>query len=277
MVDISRRDFCASCLGSAFLPAACGASVVGDEPSYRSTLIDGVTPPTLFWSGREWRANMGSTWTRGMDHSLRLTRQKARFEVRPSSRDRREKDRPGTLRSELSGSVKGDPARLPNGVPLWGAMSFIHRRWSDPEGMATRTGGVHGQVHMGSKFGGSPALAFRRDPAGLFRITTRGEHDAESRTRYSGPLSFDQVHDVVYRVVLHPTRGALSVWLDGSKILGVSEQSIGSHHADSFWIVGCYYSGGATCPVVAEYAHHQYPDRADLSSRIARRPAWPAA
>jgi len=120
---------------------------------------------------------MGATWTPGMDHCLKLAGSRARFEVRPGPTDRRQDDRAGILRSELSGSLKGDRTRLPNGVPLWGAFSFIHHRWSDRAGMANTTGGVHGQVHIGQSFGGSPALAFRRDPKGNFLITTRGESD----------------------------------------------------------------------------------------------------
>lgn len=271
---LSRRDFCLCCAGSAFVPAACDASVP-TAPAYRSTLIDGVTPPLLTWAGRRWRCNMGSTWNRGMDHCLRLTTARARFEIRPTSKDRSMNDGGATLRSELSGSLPGDRERLPNGVPLWGALSFIHHRWADPTGMAGRTGGVHGQIHIGHRLGGSPALAFRRNGQGEFVVTTRGEYEPRSRVHYRDALSFDRVHDLVYNIVLHPSRGALTLWLDGRRIVDVRGQSIGTRHADSFWAVGCYYAGGASCPVVAEFANHRYPAQMDLSDRIKTRPVWP--
>jgi hypothetical protein len=141
--------------------------------------------------------------------------------------------------------------------------------------MAARTGGVHGQIHIGRTFGGSPALAFRRNARGEFTVTTRGEHDPRSRLRYLNDLSFDQPHDLVYRIVLHPNDGELSVWLDGQQVVNVRGQSIGTRHADSYWAVGCYYAGGATCPVVAEFASHRYPAVLDLSDRILTRPVWP--
>lgn len=141
--------------------------------------------------------------------------------------------------------------------------------------MVARSGGIHGQIHIGRTFGGSPAVAFRRDPQGRFRVTTRGELDPENRTRYRAPLTFDQHHHLVYRVVLHPSDGSLAVWLDGVQIIDVGGQSIGTRHADSFWILGCYYSGGATCPVVAEFANHNYPARLDLSGRIKAGVGWP--
>ena len=271
---LSRRDFCLCCVGSAFLPAACDAYAPG-APAYRSTLIDGLTPSPLVWAGRRWRCNMGSTWNRSMDHCLRLAVSRARFEIRPTPNDRSKNDDGVKLRSELSGRLPGNRERLPNGVPLWGALSFIHHRWADPAGMATRTGGVHGQIHIGHTFGGSPALAFRRNARGEFTVTTRGEHDPRSRVRYLDALSFDQAHDLVYRIVLHPSDGALTVWLDGQQIVDVRGQSIGTQHAESFWAVGCYYAGGASCPVVAEFANHRYPAQLDLSDRIMTRPAWP--
>jgi hypothetical protein len=269
---LSRRNFCLCCIGTAFLPVACDAHA----PAYRSTLNDGITPSPLAWAGRKWRCNMGSTWNRSMDHCLRLADSRARFEIRPTPNDRSKNDDAPKLRSELSGSLPGSRERLPNGVALWGATSFIHHRWADPAGMAERTGGVHGQIHIGKTFGGSPALAFRRNKRGEFAVTTRGEHDPESRVRHVGALPFDQVHDLVYRLVLDPSDGALAVWLDGRQIVDVRGQSIGSQHAESYWAVGCYYAGGASCPVVAEYANHVYPAPVNLSGRIRRRPAWPA-
>jgi hypothetical protein len=283
----SRREFCIG--GGASIVLPCGAVALAGEwgpdrdradpgfDDYGSTLVNGLTPSPIVWNGRKWRANMASTRVRGLDYCLRVTPNKARFEIRDNPLEGRHGASPHGLRSEISGSVYGDRTRLPNGVPLWGAMQFIHHHWDDPEGMKTLYGGVHGQIHIGSRFGGSPALAFRRNKRGEFDVTTRGEFDkaGSGTVRHRSPLPFDQVHNLVYRIVLHEADGALTVWLNARKIVDIANVSIGSHHAEAYWNLGCYYSGGVTCPVVAEYANHVYPGRTSLAGRIASPPAWP--
>jgi hypothetical protein len=76
-------------------------------------------------------------------------------------------------------------------------------------------------------------------------------------------------------VLLDPDAGELDVWLDGRQVVSVTGASIGSRIGGSYWCVGCYYSGGISCPVVAEYANHEFPSNRELSARIADRPAWP--
>ncbi|MGZ2411659.1 polysaccharide lyase-like protein [Sphingomonas sp. F9_3S_D5_B_2] len=278
-MGMSRRNFCVAALGTAAAAGViaqrlAGAHAAANDHGYESTLVDGLTPPSIMWSGRKWRCNMGSTWHPGMDYCLRRDGGRARFEVRPTPFDRGQSESQQKRRSELSGSVYGDKTRLPNGVPLWGAFSFIHHRWADPTGMADLDGAVHGQIHMGSKFGGSPALAFRRNGRGQFVITTRGEFEPDTTSRWRASLSFDEVHDLVYRVILDEAAGALDVWIDGKKVLEVGSASIGSHFAESYWNVGCYCSSGVTCPVVAEYSNHVYPGPRDLTDRTQRRPPW---
>jgi hypothetical protein len=157
-------------------------------------------------------------------------------------------------------------------------MSFIHRSWSDPAGMARQWGGVHGQVHI-HKFGGSPALAFRRKGDGRFVVTTRGEADQDRHgiVRWTGKVPFDEIHDLVYRLVLDPANGELDVWLDGARIIALRGVSIGSSLGGCYWCIGNYYAGGVTCPIVAEYANHDFPSPMDLSRRIATPPRWPTA
>lgn len=244
---------------------------------YTSILERDFAPSTLSWADHRWRCNMGATWNSGMDHCLQLAGQMARFEVRNSFRDRSVSDPAGKLRSELSGSLPGDLRRLPNGIPLWGSMTFIHHRWSDPGGMARLHGGVHGQIHMGSKYGGSPAFAIRRNNAGELEVTTRGELNSRGvgTVRYRGPLSFDDPHDVVYALLLSPTAGFVRVWIDGRQIINARGVSIGSRYAQSYWNIGCYYGSGATCPIIAEYANHVYPSEKDLSARARLPAAWP--
>jgi hypothetical protein len=286
-VPLTRRDVCLAGVGvplvslaSVLLARRASEHAGAGSPSaraalsaYRSSLVEGHTPHRLDWDGQRWSADMGSTWNEGMDHCFRFTERKAWFEIRPTLLDRAEGDPPDKRRSELHCTR----TRLPNGVPLWGAMSFNHHRWSDPAGMAAQDrGGVHGQIHMG-KFGGSPAVAFRRTRDGQFLITTRGEHDPQNNRRWTGPVAFDQVHDLVYRVRLHPTEGELDVWLNGRRVVSLTRASIGSHLGGCYWCIGCYYSAGVTCPIVAEYASHEFPSARDLSARIAARPEWPAA
>jgi hypothetical protein len=278
-MDFSRRSYCLA-LGAAALPlgyltaSSSGIRLPrggGGASPYRSTLVNGLTPGHIEWNGREWRCAMGSTWHPGMDHCLRLAPDRARFEIRPGEYDRGPGDPVAKRRSEIR--FPKSP-RLPNDVPLWGAMSFVHHQWEDPTGMAANWGGVHGQLHIGSTFGGSPAVAFRRTPRGDFAITTRGEGDRDGTRRYERPLPFDDVHHLVYRVVLSPRQGALQVWLNGDSVLDLRGVSIGSGDAECYWSLGCYYAGGVTCPIVAEYGDHIYPGPANLSGRIRFRPDW---
>jgi len=106
-------------------------------------------------------------------------------------------------------------------------------------------------------------------------VTTRGESNPSNTVRYKEELAFDEVHDLVYRAVLHPSLGQLAVWLNGRRIVDVAGQSIGAGTAECYWHVGVYFSGGITCPVAAEYANHLYPAPRDLTDRIDNRPAWP--
>lgn len=222
-------------------------------PTYAPILVNGLAPSELSWAGRKWRVNCIAEDNEGFDYCITTMGDRIRFEVRPD--DPPSETKPEKRRSELSGSIYGDPTRLPNGVLLKGGFNFIHHPWT---GMESTWGGVFGQVHMGSKVGGSPALAFRRHQNGNFMVTTRGEFDDAGTRRYEAPLSFGAAHRVDYSVVLHPTNGKLIVALDGKEIVNASG-SIGHSAADSFWNIGVYCSGGVTCPVIAEYWGHSYP------------------
>lgn len=283
-MPLHRREVIVAALG---LPLMSGTSLVlaghtadpkprrrapSRSRAYHSTLVDGRTPKRIEWDGHRWSAAMGSTWNSGMDYCLGLAADRARFEIRPTPRDHGANDDPQKRRSEIHETKN----LLPNGVPLWGAMSFNHHGWADPAGMTEVWGGVHGQIHM-HKFGGSPALAFRRNGDGRFMVTTRGEFDTEGSKRWMGPLAFDQVHDLVYRLVLHPTDGELDVWVDGRRLVALKGMSIGSHLGGCYWCIGCYYAGGITCPVVAEFGNHAFPSTADLSGRVASPPPWPVS
>jgi hypothetical protein len=282
-LDLSRRQLTLAGLAAAAVPVGgllkAAGNLSGRESGaanyalYHSTLVDGLTPKDIDWNGREWLCTMGSTWHAGMDHCLRLTDRKARFELHDTDFDRPADDPPRKRRSELHFPKR---PRLPNDVPLWGAMSFIHHGWADPSGMARLTmGGAHGQIHIGSRAGGSPAVAFHRYKDGDFLVTTRGEQSRANIRRFKAPLAFDRPHDLVYRVVLSPTNGSLVVWLDRHKIIDLTGVPIGSHFAESYWNFGAYYYGGVTCPIVAEFANHVYPAPESLLKRTTITPAWP--
>ncbi len=261
---------------TAVVPTTTTSTTTTATQGYNSTLVNGYTPASLKFAGRPWRINAGTTWTSNLDYSVRMnsTASKVRVELHNTETDKGAGDSTGNRRAEFSGSLYGDPTRLPNGVSLWGAMSFNHLPWSDPVGMANKLGGVYGQIHIGSKFGGSPAVAFRRSKTGKIRITTRGELSTASTIRYEAPLSFGQVHDLVYNVVLDPVNGSLKVWLDGVKVVDVANVSIGSHYAESYFNFGAYFSGGIACPIAAEYGNMAYPAQTSLLGRVTSRPAW---
>lgn len=277
--EASRRDILMGAMAAGValpmgsLSTSAFAQTVGG--TYNSTLVNGKTPYYPFaWSDKtNWKVGSGSTWNTGMDHSFRVNtaRNKLRVEIRNTEKDKADGDKSGCRRSEIKGSVN----LLGNSIEYWGAFSFIHHPWADPVGMAKLYGGVHGQLHMGD-FGGSPAVAFRRHKDGDFLVTTRGQYNTSNTKRYKAPLAWGKAHDIVYRVKFHPTAGELDVWLNGVKIVSLRNQSIGSSKAGYHWQMGVYYSGGITCPVVAEYANQVYPRPGSLSSRITSRPAWPA-
>ena len=243
--------------------------VVVAPMDYKPSLgSNGLTPDPFVWSGRKWRAYVRSDDV-SLDYPLRYTNKRVRFELRPE-------DFTGTAstsRAELGGSYSEYP-RLPNGVPLWGAMTFIHRGTND-------TSGVHGQIHMGSTAGGSPALAFRRSSDGLnvLKITTNsqsGSGTTGSKTRATLTVTREAPHDLVYRVKLDPYHGSLTVWIDGVKVYDNPDLPIGHSNAEHYWNFGAYYSGGIKSTVVAEYGNHVYPSTVDLSARLASPMGWPA-
>ena len=222
----------------------------------------------------QWRSASGASVNTGMDYALRSSAQKKRLriELRNTSKDRTSGDDSDCRRCELKMAEAG--GWLYNNIDYWGALSFIHHKWADPVGMAELYGGVYMQLHMGD-FGGSPAVAFRRHKTGDFLITTRGQNNTSNTKRYLKPLAWDTVHDLVYRVRFSRTAGQLDVWLNGAKIVGITGQSIGSDKAGYRPYVGCYFSGGITCPIVAEIGNYVYPGTVPLATRITNRPAWP--
>lgn len=248
-----------------------------EDPSffaYSSTLgPSGYTPSKASWNGKTWKADMGSTWNLGMDHSWRVTATADRFELHPTPQDRAVNDSADKRRSELHYKK----TELANGMEYWGAYSFIDHSWPDPVGMNLTTGGAHMQMHMPS--GNGAAFALRRYRDGTFLVTTNSSAGGNLK-QFNAPLSFDAVHDVVYRCICDPAAGELDLWLDGTQVTafrGLLGIAGATSTAGYYFCRGLYYGGGITCNIVAEFANVVTPQTANLLSRVSSPPPWPAS
>jgi hypothetical protein len=235
------------------------------DGEYQSSLgANGLTPDPFLWQGRKWRAYVRSDDV-SLPYPLRYTSNRVRFELRPD-------DMADTSRAELGGSYADYP-RLPNGKILWGAFS------TRISGTNT-TGGVHTQIHMGSKAGGSPAFAFRTSSDGpsIIKLTTNsqsGSGTTGSKTRaVLTNVTRGVVHDFVYRMKLDPYHGSLTVWHNRVKVLDLPDVPLGHSNAEHYMNFGAYYSGGIKSTVVAEYSNVVYPSTVDLSARTTATPVW---
>lgn len=253
-----------------------GSSVVYDEAYYSALGAPTFIANSGFeWGGLTWPTITGGpTYVAGMSHSIKTTANdsRIRFELQNTSNDKAAGDTDPARRIEIG----TDGTLLPNGVELWGAFSSKDTAWPDPAAQLAIGGLGHPffQIHYGSG-GGSPALAFRRGPDGNLKITTRGDSDLPGTTRYDAALSFDAVHDFVYRLTLSPTVGALQVWVDGTSILNLTGISMGAAAADHYWRIGLYYAAGIAGTVVNERANIANLSTTSLASRPASPPAWP--
>jgi hypothetical protein len=252
------------------------SSAVATDEAYYSALGDPALIPQFGFEFGDitYSATGGPLTTSGMTHSIRTTANdsRIRFELQNTTNDKASGDTDPTKRIEIGVSTP----TLANGTELWGAFSSKDTTWSDPAGMLAigGTGWPFFQVHYGSG-GGSPALAFRRGPDGNLVITTRGDSDLGGTVRYNAALSFDAVHDFVYRITLSPTVGAVQVWCDGVSLINLTGISMGAVAADHFWRVGLYYTDGIACPIINERANIVAPAAASLASRTSAAPAWP--
>lgn len=224
---------------------------------YQSTLgADGLTPEYPTWNGRKWSAALKSTDAPGLDYCWRVTENRSRFELKADE-----------TRAELHESR----TKLPNGVSMWGAFTYLDRAWPNAAGMLAETGGCFTQMHWPGS--GSPAFAFRRGRDGKLVITTRGDGQDNTK-RYEGAMSFGLPHDIVYRFVLGP-QGELDVWVDGAQIVNF-RGPVGSATPGCYWCIGCYYAGGTGGnTVIQEYGNHVFPTTASLESRVANLARWP--
>jgi hypothetical protein len=234
---------------------------------------NGLAVKVFTWNGHSWSNDSGQTWNINVPYAVGLSTSKVRFELHDTTSDRGQMDPSDKRRSEVSSKDQ-----FLNGRQYWMAFSFkIH--WDCvPCQARTGQGGEIMQVHWPS--GASPPLAFRTVATSTgagFRITTRGDGQGNIN-RYTGPLTLDQVHDVVFNFQLGAV-GFARVWLDGKEVLNLGGVPVGTNKEDGYSMrLGPYYAGGmAGNKVVQEYANiAAFPSTTSLSGRVTRSPVWPS-
>jgi hypothetical protein len=233
---------------------------------------NGLAVKYFAWGGHQWSNDTGQAFNTLVPYALGMGSTKVRFEVHDTPNDRGQSDPLDKRRAEISSSKE----KFVNGVPYWMAFSFT-AHWSCAGCQAnTRQGGEIMQVHWPS--GASPPLAFRLVPYGPgagFRVTTRGDGQGNIN-RYTGPISLDQPHDVVFHFQLGAV-GFEEVWLDGKQVSNVHNVPVGTDSENGYSMrLGPYYGGGLGGNVVVqEYGNvAAFPSTTSLSSRVFNRPIW---
>jgi hypothetical protein len=165
---------------------------------------NGLALKTFDWGGHRWSNDSGQTWNLNVPYAIGLGTTKARFEVHDTSFDRGSADASTQRRAEMSMGNKLD--RFFNDRDYWHAFTFVAH--VDCVTCLTQ-GGTIMQMHWPSN--GNPAFAFRlvnyNGGYGL-RITTRSDSSGNV-IRYTGPLTGDVPHDLVYYFKLDGAAGEL--------------------------------------------------------------------
>jgi hypothetical protein len=231
---------------------------------------DGVAVKRFSWDGHQWNNDSGQAWNAQVPYAIRISNDRIRFELRDTPNDRGLVDPPHKRRAEIS-SI-GD--RFRNHVDYWMAYSF-KTHWSCIS-CQVGTGAGHESMQIHWPSGASPALAFRIVPymgAAAFRVTTRGEGQ-ENTERYTGPISLDRCHDVVFHFRLG-AQGFAQVWLDGRQVANLHGIPVGTDNEDGYAMRFGPYSGELNGNVVvSEYSNiGPFPSSADLTDRIRRPPS----
>lgn len=265
-----------SCLAVLGQTCACAKS----PPASRAPMPAGYSSPPLqsngiavkqfSWNGHRWNNDSGQAWNEQVPYAIAISNDgRVRFELRDTPNDRGQVDPPHKRRAEISSK----DAKFQNHVTYWMAYSF-KTHWSCVA-CQVNTGAGHESMQVHWPSGASPALAFRivpYDSGAGFRVTTRGEGQGNI-PRYSGPISLDRCHDVVFRFQLG-ARGFEEVWLDGKQVSNVHDVPVGTDNEDGYPMRFGPYSGelGGNL-VVSEYSNlAPFPSTADLRARITSPP-----
>jgi hypothetical protein len=127
--------------------------------------VGGIT-----FAGVDWNVSGACTWVLNQGHPIQKSggNERLRLEIHNNNLNNDDDDREYKRRVGINASEQ----KFTRGVGYWGALSFLHESWSDPEGMddPDLSGGLFIQMHSGPE-GGSPAIAFRRFRDGDLMIT----------------------------------------------------------------------------------------------------------
>jgi hypothetical protein len=235
-------------------------------------LSSGLQPKPFTWLGYKWNNDSGQTWNGFVPYAIKTcSNGHIVFELHDTSNDHGQNDPSNKRRTEIGATATGE--KFYNNTTYWHAFSFSEH-WDCPSCMRGSEVTIM-QMHWPS--GASPAFAFRAvgyNGSAGFRITTRGDNQGNIN-RYTGPLSLDTVHDVVYEFKLNGVSGDLDVWLDGKLVLDLHGVPIGSTTEDGYTFrVGSYGQLNGN-RVVAEYTNiAPFPSSNSLSGRVAAAPSW---
>lgn len=239
----------------------------------------GVARGPVIWEGRPARISGGATHFRGLDHAIGVSAGDAivRLEVRNTPSDRREQDRAVARRSEIA----FPEARFPNGGDYWAAVSVRPERYSRPDslGSTPEPGGPFFQIHADDA--GSPSVALRRTPDDRLCVTAAGAGSGVGIVYRTLDWRLDAPHHFVLRFRLDPRHGALSVWMDGARIVDARDipLGLGKPGRGSFIKMGCYYPRGLgpdrEASVANAFASFIPPGATSLLGLVQSPPAWP--
>jgi hypothetical protein len=253
------------------------ASASDESCTLPAPLLSTGLEPKAFSDGTEKLNNdSGQTWNTQVPYAIGKcttsdARRRWKFELHDTPNDHGQSDPSNKRRSEVRATASFE--RFHNNITYWHAFSF-KEHWDCPACMKGNEVTIM-QMHWPS--GASPPFAFRAVGfnGGMgFRISTRGDSQ-NNITRYTGPLTGDVEHDVVYTFKLNGSSGDLTVWLDAKKVLDLHGVPIGSLTEDGYSFSFGPYGQLHGNLVTAEYGNiAPFPSTADLSSRISAPPVW---
>ncbi|WP_407170708.1 heparin lyase I family protein [Bradyrhizobium sp. ORS 111] len=180
-----------------------------------------------------------------------------RFEVRAG--DEWAEDRESGENKERS-ELDGYKRRFPHGADVWGAYALFIEPGADYQSDWTAISQMHGSkvrpFHIHFKLGR------------LVIFTEATSPRPATNVRYSGPLSRNQWHNLVFHLREgEADSGQLDVWLDGNKIVQFVG-AIGATGNEAYWKFGIYRGyGPIATPFAIQFANMEI-GTTDLTSRI---------
>jgi hypothetical protein len=182
-----------------------------------------------------------------------------RFEVRPG--DQWNEDRESGENKERS-ELDGYKQTFAHGTDIWGAYAFIIEPGADYRSDWSAINQMHGSIlrafHVHFNDGKLVIYSEHKGPGAAAVVSAR----------YSGPLSRNMWHNVVFH--LHEGQsdsGRLEFWCDGKKIVDFTG-SIGAVGNQAYWKFGIYRGyGPIATPLAIQFANMEI-GTSDLRARI---------